>query len=331
MPRKTSIPRAELHTHLGSSVDPAILWSIASRQGIKLPTKNYWDFEDMITMSGTEKNKNVDEMHDKFFYWTELIQSSPEAIQESVKSVIGGGYRKCNIVLQELRFNPMFRNRGGERDLDHIIMSAIWGLDQAILEYPQVKGGIILMVERTQSLAQGEIIFNKAIKYKNRGIVGVDIAGPQRKTFSVKNYRPLFEKARRAGLGITVHTGEEGDLDEMRYIVRHIKPERIGHGVKAAKDKSLMADLVKNNIILEICPTSNLRNSVLKNTGELKNVLQTFLKNKVKFTINTDGPEMYRTNVHKEQEFLRKNGILNAKQIAQCNQWAFEASFIKNG
>src|SRR3989344_4546516 len=88
----------ELHNHLGSAVDPPILWSIAHRQGIKLPTKDYWEFAEMITMSGVEKNRNLDEMHRRFFHWTELIQSSPEAIEESVKGVIGGGYRKGNIV-----------------------------------------------------------------------------------------------------------------------------------------------------------------------------------------------------------------------------------------
>jgi len=176
MPQKTKTPRAELHTHLGSSVDPAILWAIAHRQGIKLPSKDYWDFEDMVTMTGNEKNKTLDDMHNNFFYWTELIQSSPEAINEAVTGVIGGGYRHANIVLQELRFNPMFRNRGGEKDLDHTIMASIWGLDRAILQYPQVKAGIILMMDRTLKHGANEIILQKAIKYIGQGVVGVDVA-----------------------------------------------------------------------------------------------------------------------------------------------------------
>ena len=49
----------------------------------------------------------------------------------------------------ELRFNPMKRNRGGERDLDHIILAAIRGLDRASLEYPQVRAALILMMDRT--------------------------------------------------------------------------------------------------------------------------------------------------------------------------------------
>lgn len=151
---------------------PSILWSIAHRQGVKLPTKNFWEFEDMITMTGGEKNRSLKEMNDRFFHWTELIQSSPEAIEESVKAVIDGGYRRSNITLHELRFNPMKRNRGGERDLDLIIMSALWGMDQALLEYPQVKAGIILMMDGTFPKGLNEIILAKAIKYRNRGVIG---------------------------------------------------------------------------------------------------------------------------------------------------------------
>lgn len=329
MAQKEHTPLAELHAHLGSSVDPAILWSIAHRQGIKLPSKDYWEFDEMITMSGNRKNKNLDDMHKNFFHWTELVQSSTEAIEESVKSVIGGGYRKCNLVLQELRFNPMFRNRSGERDLDYIIKSALWGLDRALLEYPQVKAGIILMMDRMLTFSQNEIIVHKAIKYRNFGIVGIDVAGPERKTFSMKKHADLFKQAKDAGLGITVHTGEAGSIEELRYVVKEIVPNRIGHGIRAAEDSKLMQEIVEKNITLEVCPTSNLRNSVVKDLKSLKKIFDQLLKYKVKFTINTDGPEMYRTSIKQEREFLVKNGILSQKQVDLCNDWAFEASFVK--
>src|SRR3989344_1649724 len=319
-------PSVELHNHLGSAVQPPILWSIAHRQGIKLHTKDYWEFEDMITMSGNERNKNLDEMHQKFFHWTELIQSSPEAIEESVKSVIGGGYRKCNIVVHELRFCPMKRNRGGERDLDHIIMSGIWGLDRAVLEYPQVKAGLILMMDRMLSFEQNEIIVKKAIKYKSQGIIGIDLAGPNRKTFDMKKHAPLFAMARKAGLGLTVHTGEEHQLDEMRFVVRVIKPDRIGHGVQCVKDKNLMREISEAGITLEICPTSNLRNSIIKNTAGIKKTIRALLDNGIKFSISTDGPEMYMTNIYKEYDFLLKNHILSQKEIDQTVKWGMEAS-----
>ncbi|MFA6307661.1 MAG: adenosine deaminase [Patescibacteria group bacterium] len=329
MSTRNTTKRAELHAHLGSSVAPAILWSIAHQHGIRLPSKDYWDFEDMVTMAGAERNKSLDDMHNNFFHWTELIQSSPKAIEDAVSSVIGGGYRKCNIILQELRFNPMFRNRGGEKDLDHIIVSALWGLDRAMLEYPQVKAGIILMMDRSLTYEQNAIITKKAIRYKNKGIVGIDIGGPQRKSFSMKKHAHLFKEARAAGLGITIHTGEEGSLDEMRYVVREIKPERIGQGLLCVKDKKLMQDIVAQNIILEACPTSNLRNSIVKDIAELRKIFKIYLKNNIKFTINTDGPEMYKSNICQEQTLLIKNKILSPAQIRQATKWAFEGTFIK--
>jgi adenosine deaminase len=176
---------------------------------------------------------------------------------------------------------------------------------------------------------QNEIIINKAIKYRSQGIIGMDLAGPNRASFSMKQHKSLFDKARKAGLGLTVHTGEEKQLAEMKFIVNEIRPQRIGHGVECVKDKKLMQKLVEHNITLEVCPTSNLRNSVVKNTRELKSVIRTFLKNRVKFAICTDGPEMYRTNIAKEQKFLKDNGILNERELDQCTKWAFEASFIK--
>ena len=116
---------------------------------------------------------------DAIYHWTELIQSSPLAVERSVHAAMGGAYRSQRITTLELRFDPMKRNRGGERDLDHIILAAIRGLDRASLEYPQVRAGLIVMMDRTFSMELNRIIVEKAIRWAPRGVVGVDIAGPR--------------------------------------------------------------------------------------------------------------------------------------------------------
>jgi adenosine deaminase len=329
MPPKSATPAADLHNHLGASVHPSVLWSIAHEQGIRLPSKSYWEFESMITMTGEDRNRSLKEMDERFFRWTELIQSSPFAVEASVRSVIDGGYRKSNIILHELRFNPMKRNRGGERDLDAIIQSAIWGMEKSLLVYPQVKAGLILMMDRGFTRELNSVIVNKAVKFKGRGVIGVDLGGPNSKKFSMMAHKPLFMRARKAGLGLTVHTGEEGQLQEMRYVVREIRPERIGHGVACVRDKNLMRAVARQGIVLEFCPTSNIRNSVLSGYEEIKSVTQAFLANKIKFAICTDGPEMYQTHIYQEQTNLMQHGILTGKEIDQSAKWAFAASFIK--
>ena len=148
---------AELHTHLGGSVSSDILWSLAHQQGIALPVKDYWDFDRLVTVSDPRGVPDLDAL-DAIYHWTELIQSSPAAVEVSVHGAIGGAYRSQGITTLELRFNPMKRNRGGERDLDHIILAAIRGLDVASLEYSQVRAGLILMMDRTFTPRQNEII-----------------------------------------------------------------------------------------------------------------------------------------------------------------------------
>src|SRR5947209_14505989 len=169
---------AELHTHLGGSVASEILWSLAHEQGIALPTRDFWEFDRIVTVPDPRDVPDLDPL-DRIYHLTELIQSSPLAVERSVHSAIGGAYRSQEITTLELRFNPMKRNRGGERDLDHIILAAIRGLGRASLEYPQVRAGLILMMDRTFTERQNAIIVEKAIRYAPRGIVGIDIAGPR--------------------------------------------------------------------------------------------------------------------------------------------------------
>ncbi len=129
----------------------------------------------------------------QLFHWTELHPVSPLAVERSVYEVIGGAYRKNNITTIELRFNPMKRNRGGEQDLDHIIAAASRGMDRATLEYP-VKPGLIFCLDRAFPYELNEILVEKAILWRDRGVVGIDIAGPESATFRVADYRKLMRR-----------------------------------------------------------------------------------------------------------------------------------------
>src|SRR4029079_1386217 len=100
---------AELHTHLGGSVSSDILWSLAHRQGIALPVKDYWDFDRLLTVNDPRGGPKLDALTE-FTHYPELIQSIPAAVEVSVHGAIGGAYRSQGITTLELRFNPMKRN-----------------------------------------------------------------------------------------------------------------------------------------------------------------------------------------------------------------------------
>jgi adenosine deaminase len=324
---------AELHTHLGGSVASEILWTLAHEQGIALPVKDFWDFDRLVTVSDPRGVPDLNAL-DAIYHWTELIQSSPLAVEVSVHAAIGGAYRSQGITTLELRFNPMKRNRGGERDLDHIILAAIRGLDRASLEYPQVRAGLILMMDRTFTARQNEVIVEKAIAWASRGIVGVDIAGPRPNgaRYDYRRVQPMVETAREAGLGVTIHVGEEGgDMgrEEVAEVLEVLRPDRIGHGILAAGDDELMRELRDAEVVLEICPTSNLLTKALADEPAVREVFRAFVDNGVRFTIATDGPEMMRTHLRDELDLLLRIKALTQDELDEANARGHDASFVR--
>ena len=323
----------DLHIHVGGAVAPHVLWSIAHQQGFKLPAKNYFDFVELIT-ARPDRVKNLEDYLKIMHTVTEKIQSSPMAIERSVYEVIGKEYRGSRVSMIELRFNPMKRNLNSELDLDHIIHAAQRGMDRAVLEY-NVKAGLIFCLAREFDHKLNSIILEKAIKYRNRGVVGIDLAGPEanameHKPDAVAQYQDLFDRARKAGLRCTVHTGETKgtDAEGLKTVVDRLRPHRIGHGIRAAYDEEAMKMLKEHDVVLELCPTSNLHTRAVDGIAELTHIIRTFWDRGVKFTINTDGPYLLDTDMRTEVELVERNGILTPEQVDQTLAWAREYSFL---
>lgn len=323
----------DLHIHVGGAVAPHILWSIAHQHGFKLPVKNYFEFVDLITAS-PDKVGSLDDYLKIMHQWTEKIQSSPTAIERSVYEVIGKEYRSSHVTQIELRFNPMKRNLHSELDLDHIIHAAIRGMDHAMLEYG-VKACLIFCLAREFDHKTNAIIVEKAIKYRHRGVLGIDLAGTEKNAMELKpevvaQYEDLFEHARKAGLKTTVHTGETAGTgaEGVIAVVEKLKPNRIGHGIRAAYDESAMKLLKERDVVLELCPTSNLQTKAVEGIKELEHIVRTFWDRGVKVTINTDGPYLLSTDMRQEIDLIEKNRILTAEQVDQTLHWAREYSFM---
>ncbi|MEE2750235.1 MAG: adenosine deaminase [Myxococcota bacterium] len=330
---KPTQPYCDLHIHVGASVAPHIMWAIAHEQGLKLPVKNYWEFVDLIT-ADPRKVHSLEEYLAILHTWTERIQSSPAAMERSVYEIIGKEYRGSRVTRIELRFNPMKRNLGGERDLDHIIHATIRGMDRACLEYG-VEAGLIFCLAREFPPDQNEKILEKAIKYVDRGVIGIDLAGtekePMELTESVQKYGKIFGRAREAGLGTTVHTGETQATsgEGVMAVLRELKPSRIGHGVRAAYNSEATKMLADSGVVLELCPTSNLRTRAVRHLEDFRFVLATFQEAGIPYTINTDGTYLCGTNIQREFQILIDSEILTVEEAESARQCAFASSFLE--
>jgi adenosine deaminase len=177
------------------------------------------------------------------------------------------------------------------------------------------------------------VIVEKAIRYAGRGIVGVDMAGPRPDggRYPYRELAPLVEEARAAGLGVTIHVGEEGGADgvaEVGEVVESLHPERIGHGILAAQDAATMRLLQEAGTVLEICPTSNLLTGALPDEQALRDTIRAFTDGGVAFTIATDGPEMMRTHLRDELQLLVRIGALDGSGARGVNARGHDASFL---
>jgi len=323
----------DLHIHVGGAVAPHVLWSLAHNQGFKLPTKNYFEFVEMIT-ARPENVSNLDDYLRIMHTWTEKIQSSPMAIERSVYEVIGKEFRGSRVTQIELRFNPMKRNLDSTLDLDHIIHAALRGMDRATLEYG-VRAGLIFCLAREFDHRLNSIILEKAIKYRHRGVVGIDLAGTETRALEldadqVGAYQDLFQRARDAGLKTTVHTGETRGTgaEGVIAVVDRLRPHRIGHGIRAAYDEAAMRLLREQDVVLELCPTSNLHTHAVSGVDELKHIVQTFLDRGVKLTLNTDGPYLLETDMQSEVDLVERHEIMTPDQVDRALALAREYSFI---
>ena len=315
---------SDLHVHLGSASTGHLLWEMANQRGIALREKNYWKFIDSVKI---DHNIGFDSYH-KYFDLTQLIQSSPDAIEKSIHEAISLSYRKGNIDLLEIRFNPMRRNADRTYDIDRILLSAYIGMTRAMMEYP-VKAGLILEMDRRFDPRMNKVIIDKAIEHKLHGVVGVDVSGPNNSAFSFDDIFPLTDRAKSHGLGVTIHTGEAQPVEEINEVIDKIRPNRIGHGVRSVDDEQVMKKLIKHNICLEVCPTSNVTLNIVKDWDDMKATIRKLYDYGIPLTINSDGPVFLQTNALKECENLIEREILTLNEVQQCLNNSRKYSFIK--
>jgi adenosine deaminase len=314
----------DLHAHLGSTVSIPMCFRLAHEQGLRLSQKDYFEFKNLMEVESQIDHKK----YLKKFELTHLIQNSPSAIEKSVYESIFSAYTEQYLKKIEIRFNPFKRNGlNKEYDVDAVILSAIIGMKKATAMF-DIKCGLILETDRQFTSEQSEIIFTKAAKFINEGVVGVDMSGFSPKNFSIKTHQNAFDIAHKFGLNVTCHTGEVTDHKEMNEIIDNYLPQRIGHGIACVKDKHLLKKISSKGIILEICPTSNVKTGVVKSYKSFKEIFKILNKHDVMFTINSDGWVFLKNGVKDEFQKLLEHKVIVHSDIEKLTQIASVGSFV---
>ena len=140
---------------------------------------------------------------------------------------------------------------------------------------------------------------------------------------------PYFQRAKKAGLNITVHTGEAPDPKAGQYIMDSIDilgAQRIGHGVQVIHHPNVMKVLIEKDIPLEICPYSNYLTQAFKTHKE--HPLRKLFDGGVPVTLNSDDPGIFASVLSDDYLIAQAEQNFNLSHFQKCNQTAYAHSFI---
>lgn len=273
------LPKIELHCHLDGSVRVDTIIDIAKKEGIKLDSYKRCDIEKLVQVPNDCTSLN--EYLKRFDLPNKVMQSS-ENIKRITFELLEDA-QKENIKYIEIRFAPLLHLQKG-LSIEEVIQSAIDGINQAQRIY-DIKGNIILSCMRNMSEDDAILLIEKGRKFLNKGVVAIDLAGPEEEGFANK-YKRAIELARSYGYNITIHAGEAASAQNVIDAINILKAQRIGHGVRI-KDMKDAYDLVKKTgVVLEMCPTSNIQTKAIECLN--KYPLYDFYKDGIKLSINTD-------------------------------------------
>lgn len=289
-----NLPKIELHCHLDGSVRVGTIIDIARKENIEIPSFEIEDLTDIITVKETCECLND---YLKKFEITNSIMQSRYSLERITYELLED-VSKENIKYIEIRFAPQLHRQKG-LTYEEILETVINGIKRGEKDF-DIKANLIVSFMRILSVESGMELLEVSKNYLNNGIVGFDLAGPENEGFC-EEYKDLIKKAKEYKFGITLHAGEQGSYQNVIDAV-NIGATRIGHGIKIINSKEAY-DLVKDkNILLEMCPTSNVQT---KNAKDFKSYpFYEFFKDGVIASLNTDNRTMSGIDLTNEYQVL---------------------------
>ncbi len=188
-----------------------------------------------------------------------------------------------------------------------------------------IEARMIVIGIRHFGVEQVEAAARFAARCRHPLVTGFGMAGEER-FGELEDYVRAFEIAREAGLGITVHAGELAGWESVAAALDHVRPARIGHGVRAIENADLVGCIADAGVVLECCPGSNVALGVFPSFAE-----HPFPKLRAagcKVTLNSDDPPYFRTSLKREYDVAAEHFAMSEKDLAALTRTAIEAAFV---
>jgi adenosine deaminase len=314
------LPGIDLHRHLEGAIEPEVLLKLSRKYGFSLPAADVESLRPHVQV--TSEDRTLLDFLKKFepigniFVSRQLIRDLTfYSIQEAARD---------NVAYLELRFSPIYMASAHKLDVEDVMKGVLSGTRTASRKL-DTRVNLILIVERQMGLDSAWAVERLAEKYKDRGVVALDLANDEF-NYPPGPYAPVFQAARGAGLNVTVHAGEAGGPENIRVSVEQLKAQRIGHGVRAYQDNTVEELLRDAQIPLEMCITSNAQ------TGAIDRIenhpLKKYDDQRIIVTINTDDPGVSGIRLSDEYQRAVRLFSLSARDLHRIILNAVDSAFI---
>lgn len=311
-------PKVELHCHLEACFRPATVIEVGADLGLDIPT------DPAVFHSDWLLSKPLESLQVALARFVDIqrIWCSEEVIERLTFEACEDA-RARNIRIMEFRYAPDFIAGGKDGlDFERIHRAILRGIERAW--HPDFAVGLIGIVQKTLPLPDAARTVDFMIDHAD-SFVGLDFA--DRDTHELAAYRPLVERARRAGLSLTVHAGEEpGSAGQVRDAIEQLDAGRIGHGLHIIHDDSVVSLVRERGVVLEICPTSNWLTSSVPSTKA--HPVRALKDAGINITINSDDPSLFGIDLDHEYELLRREHGFTDDEFAEANDLAARHSFV---
>ncbi|MGH2753247.1 MAG: adenosine deaminase [Actinomycetota bacterium] len=307
-----SLPKVELHVHLEGTITAATATDLARRHG-----------EDPASVLPLVDGR-YPERFGSFLEFVELYLAVSRLVRTpddlyTVAASFARDQAAQNIIYTEATFTALTHVSNG---MDPVAMwdAVTSGFGEAGSD---VEVHLIVDSVRDMGVDHAEatvrLVGSAAAPIVGLGLAGIEGSAPER------DFKILRDAATHFDLGLAVHAGETGTPENVRAALDDLGADRIGHGVAAWQDRSLVERLARERVPVEVCPSSNVALRIFASLAE--HPFPDMWRAGINVTINSDDPPFFSTSLTRELEFAQEVAALDAREIAELQRRAVAASF----
>jgi aminodeoxyfutalosine deaminase len=314
------LPKAELHLHLEGALSPHRVATLAKKYGVELSDA------ELHQRYSTRSFAQFLEL----YKWATSFLREPEDYARLAEDT-GANLKEQSVVYAEITLSiGVMLLRKQDVRANFRAIREVFEEKQRAGQGPTVQ--FVFDAVRQFGLVPAMEIVELAAEHREQGVVAFGLGGDEL-SLPLSDFQAAYKRAAEVGLHLIAHAGETGGPDQVRDAIDLLGVERIGHGIAAIRDPSLMARLAQRKIPLEICPTSNLRTNALNlqlNASDLSLVdhpLPKLSRAGIPVSLSTDDPAMFHTTLVDEYLHAHKMG-LSLDELLQINRAAFDQAFV---